>query len=71
MTSATKVQWRVQVRVSRNHKWCDRGLFETRKDARAQAAYLRIGRVRNRVVMTETGFGFGNTRVTRYVKGQK
>lgn len=70
MTS-TKIQWRVQVRKSRAHKWVNKGLYETRERARDQAEYMREGRMCMGIVVPNTGFGFGNTRVVRYVKGQK
>lgn len=70
MTS-TKIQWRVQTRKGRAHKWVNKGLFETRDRAREQAAYMRWDRMRNGAPMLGTGFGFGNTRVMRYVKGEK
>lgn len=71
MTTSTKVLWRVQVRKSRSHKWINKGLFETRDAARAQAAYLREGRMRAGEIMPGTGLGFGRTRVCRYVRGEK
>ncbi|WP_143694702.1 hypothetical protein [Variovorax sp. JS1663] len=71
MTSSTKVLWRVQVRKSRAHKWVNKGLYETRDAARAQAHYLRTGRVRGGEVLWDTAYGFGNTRVVRYEKGAK
>ena len=46
MSKATQTQWRVQCRKSRNHKWVNKGLFETRNRARDQAAYLREGIMR-------------------------
>ena len=58
MTAATKVQWRVQTRKSRKHAWKNAsGLYETRSAARF---WCECDRAR---------FGFGNTRVVRYVKG--
>ena len=71
MTSATKIQWRVQVRKSRTAKWQNKGLFETRDSAREQAVYLRGGRMCNGEILVGTAFGFGNTRVVRYEKGSK
>jgi hypothetical protein len=67
MTS-TKVQWRVQVRKSRAHKWVNKGLFETRDSARYEAMALRIGWSANH---WDPAYGFGNTRVQRYEKGAK
>lgn len=71
MTS-TKVQWRVQYRLSRKHKWENAGLFETREDARAEASWHRLGGscLVNGGVKFYVAVGFGNTRVVRYVKGQ-
>ena len=63
--SSTKVQWRVQVRKSRAHKWVNKGLFETRRGARHEAFLCREG-MGNRPY-----YRFGNTRVVRYEKGAK
>jgi hypothetical protein len=71
MTASTKIQWRVQVRKSRTHVWKNKGLFETRRRARDQAVYLRDGIMRCGETLTGTAYGFGNTRVVRYVKGAK
>lgn len=68
--SSTKIQWRVQVRKSRAHKWVNKGLYETRSSARFHAAWMRDG-----LIMDDTNgallgdYGFGNTRVVRYEKG--
>jgi len=72
MTASTKIQWRVQVRKSRAHKWVNKGLFETRQVARDAASLFR-----DSSTVTDTGnsrswvppYRFGNTRVVRYVKG--
>ena len=68
-TPNTDISWRVQVRKSRDHKWQNKGLFETRDAARYEAGCLRDG------YCGPTGFhdglGYGNTRVVRHVKGQK
>ena len=74
MTASTSIQWRVQVRKSRAHKWVNKGLFETRKTARHHAVLHRsaIFVKHTRVwVGPGCGVGFGNTRVVRYVKGLK
>ena len=68
MASKTDTLWRVQVRKSRNHAWQNKGLFETRMVARAEAAFQRImglfaGKGHYK------GYGFGNTRVVRHVRG--
>lgn len=68
----TKVLWRVQVRISRAHKWKNKGLFETRNSARAQSCILRAGHYFADDLITEQqGYGFGNTRVVRHVRGQR
>lgn len=67
MTAATQVQWRVQIRVARNKPWKNMGLFETRCNARYEAAFLRNCYIVGRNVVP----GFGNTRVVRYVKAKK
>lgn len=79
MTSSTKIQWRVQVRKSRAHKWVSKGLFETRAMARISAMtergggeYIKIEGSRCTYCRVDhDGYGFGNTRVVRYVKGEK
>lgn len=68
MSKNLKTQWRVEYRKSRKHAWGKAGLFETRKAARDQAVYMRYGRVRNGELVPNTGWGFGNTRVTKYIK---
>lgn len=65
MTSSTKIQWRVQVRKSRAHKWVNKGLFETRSVARERASDLRAWWADGPC----SGQVYGNTRVVRYVKG--
>lgn len=67
---STKVKWRVQVRKSRAHAWKHAGLFETRQAARAQAEYMRYGRVRDGLIVPGTEYGFGNTRVVRHISGK-
>lgn len=62
--SSTKVQWRVQVRKSRAHKWVNKGLYETRENARIAAWSFRDK-------VNGQGYGFGNTRIVRYEKGAK
>ena len=57
--NSTKIQWRVEARESRTKKWIRKGLFETRANARLQCEVFR------------EWVGFGNTRVVKYVKGQK
>lgn len=68
-TPNTDISWRVQVRKSRDHKWKNKGLYETRAVAREAATEWRtweycFGRGYH-------GYGFGNTRVVRHVKGPK
>lgn len=61
-TTSTKVMWRTQYRLARDKPWKNAGLFETRANARDDAAWMRTeGR----------SVGFGNTRVVRFVKGEK
>lgn len=67
MTASTKIQWRVQVRKSRAHKWVNKDLFETRATAREDAAEKREWDYNPG--QGWHGYGFGNTRVVRYVKG--
>lgn len=72
MTAATKVQWRVQVRLEGSKRWLNKGLYETREAARERAKVYREHFTTER----DTGheyepFGFGNTRIRRYVKGEK
>lgn len=71
MTDSTKVLWRVQVREGRWQKWQNMGLFETRKAARDQAAYLRAGRLKHGLIVQGIGVGFGNTRVVRHERTAK
>ena len=75
MSKNLKTQWRVQARTSRAHQWVNRGLWETRAAARVSARALR-----SKTIVWDTwnepkrvigGYGFGNTRVIKYVKGQK
>ena len=74
MSKNLKTQWRVQVRRSRAHKWVNKGLFETRSAARESAVGLRAYRIvreNNHMKALVDGYGFGNTRVIKYVKGAK
>lgn len=66
---STKVMWRVQYRLSRKHAWRQYATYETRKAARDQAFYMRLGRLRNGQIVPGSAFGFGNTRVVRHVRG--
>lgn len=68
-TDNTKTLWRVQVRVNRNFKWKNKGLYETREAARYEAAWLR--EYRSVGEYYELGYGFGNTRVVRHIRGEK
>ena len=68
MSKSLKTQWRVQVRKSRAHKWVNKGLFETRDVARIEAWGLRVGCNPNH---WDLSYGFGNTRVVKYVRGAK
>lgn len=72
MSKNLKTQWRVQVRKSRAHKWVNKGLFETRESARDNAKFKRDEahyEVNNQRAFP--AYGFGNTRVVRYVRGAK
>ena len=72
MSKNLKTQWRVQVRKSRAHKWVNKGLFETRRNARNLAYVHRMFTVVSRTAtLVVCGYGFGNTRVIKYVKGAK
>jgi hypothetical protein len=71
MSKNLKKHWRVEVRVFRGGVWRRHsGLFETRRDARARAVLLRDHHLIGGGVL-HRGYGFGNTRVVPYVKGQK
>lgn len=78
MTS-TKILWRVQVRKSRAHKWVNKGLYEVRSMARIAAHAERKGGESIQITgagchyyrADHGGYGFGNTRVVRYVRGEK
>lgn len=65
-TDSTRVMWRVQVRKSRNHKWMNKGLFETRAAARYNAVQQRHISVFGPLFAAP---GFGNTRIVRHVRG--
>lgn len=77
-TDNTKTLWRVQVRRAYHLKWQNKGLFETRDAARWQAMLMRSlhavevdmggGVVGN---VTAAGYGFGNTRVVKHIRGEK
>jgi hypothetical protein len=71
-TPSTPILWRVQVRASKAFAWKNKsGLFETKKAAIEQAAYLRQGRMRSGELVPGTAYGRGNVRVIKHVKGQK
>lgn len=70
-TDNTKTLWRVQVRKSRKHKWQNKGLFETREAARKEATYQRVLFARFSSEMVNIGYGFGNTRVVKHIRGEK
>jgi len=68
-TDSTKTLWQVQVRLTRNHKWRSKGIYETREDARQRVRDWRTweyvpGRGWH-------GVGFGNTRIQRHIRGEK
>lgn len=68
-TDSTKVMWRVMVRKARGLRWERRGLYETREAARHMAAYMRDVHTLDFTVFS--GYGFGNTKVVRFVRGEK
>lgn len=68
MSKNLKTQWRVEWRKSRAHAWRKGGLFETRRAARETARSIRAVYAGGGYMI---GVGFGNTRVIKYVKGQK
>ena len=72
-TDNTKTLWRVQVRVNRNFKWKNKGLYETRDEARYVAATLRTypDMASRSPIYEGMGAGFGNTRVIRHIRGEK
>lgn len=57
-TDSTRVMWRVQTKA-KTGTWLNRGLYETRARARESASFLR----------NVQGYGYGRTRVIRYVRG--
>lgn len=61
------VMHQVQVRKSRAHKWVNKGRFETRKDARTNAWMYREVNGGD----GKPPYGFGNTRVVRFVVERK
>jgi hypothetical protein len=67
---STKVMWRVQVRKSRQHKWTSKGLYETRESARDAAGTYRMFGTRQSEAWIPR-YGFGNTRVLKYIRGEK
>lgn len=69
MTASTKIQWRVQVRKSRVHKWVNKGLYETRRNAREVCSLIRGFDHIAPDHKWSPPYGFGNTRVVRYLKG--
>lgn len=69
---STKILWRVQYRIDRDHKWRNYATYETRSSARFHGFWLRD----NIIIDDETGglsggYGFGNTRVLRVERGGK
>lgn len=77
-TDNTKTLWQVQVRMVRGGKWLNKGQFETRKAARSRADALRyvhhhrfINDDDSLQIEGVPGYGFGNTRVIRHIRGEK
>lgn len=72
MSKSLKTQWRVEVRSDRNCPWRKHAIYETRSVARTSAAQLRsriyggFGKY-----LPDSGYGFGNTRVVKYVRAGK
>ena len=65
-TPNTDISWRIQTRASKDDAWKNRsGLFETKWMAIHQARHLREG------TSEGEGYGRGNVRVIKHVKGQK
>jgi hypothetical protein len=70
-TPNTDISWRIQVRVSKIAAWKNKsGLFETRKAALEQAAYLRSGRMRDGEIIPGTAYGRGDVRVVKHVRAK-
>lgn len=70
MRKNLKIQWRVQVRRSRAHKWVNKGLHEVRDNARTIAfMYRECVTYSNGVAVQPVGFG--NTRVVKYMRAGK
>lgn len=70
--SSTDTMWRVEYRTKRANKWKKAGLFETRERAREEARYYRDGYGPAEEGSDHfSGYGFGNTRVVKFVKGKK
>lgn len=72
-TDSTKVLWRVQIRINPNFKWKNKGLYETRDEARYVATTLRDYPDMGSISDTHCGLGYGmrNTRVVRHIRGEK
>lgn len=70
---STEILWQIQFRTGRDRPWRNRaGLFETRMHAREVAKILRDWTYTGAGEMPANhGYGFGNTRVIKYVKGRK
>lgn len=67
MSKNLKKQWRVQVRTHKEAAWKNKGLFETRRNARERAAEMRDTHWENG--NRKDGYGMRNTRAVPYVKG--
>lgn len=72
-TDSTKKLWRVQVRIGRGRAWKNKGLYETRADARYVATILRNFPDMSSIspIFEGMGYGFGNTRILRHIRGEK
>ena len=69
-TLNTDIRWRIQVRADRKAAWKNKsGLFETEWMALEQKRRLRDGTAEGQ--KPGEGYGRGNVRVIKHVKGQK
>jgi hypothetical protein len=67
---STDIRWRIQVRADSTAAWKNKsGLFETQWMALEQARRLREGTAEGQ--KPGEGYGRGNVRVVKHVKGQK
>lgn len=67
---STRIVWLVQARLAYGRKWITKARFERRQDARERAIEMRYLHESDHNDDPAPGYGFGNTRVQRVVKGQ-